>query len=206
MKHQACGLNGLWGIRNPYIWFSTWYWDVNIQAAFAGVFSSNRLDLGKVFSDGLRCYTDSASWFAEEHHRMSGISADYPYLFYYSTWPWCAMYLWFQYEYSKDVEYLRNDAYPIFLKICEFLLQVYKYDEEKGYYSVYPDISPEQGPLTHDTAITTATVKITIPCWQSARRLWRICVPTPFVRTPPMASDSRILRMHLQIFGFVIQV
>lgn len=159
MKHQACGLNGLWGIRNPYIWFSTWYWDVNIQAAFAGVFSSNRLDLGKVFSDGLLCYRESAEWHAQDWHHMTGISADYPYLNYYSTWPWCAMYLWFQYEYSQDVEYLRNDAYPLFLKICEFLVQLYQYDEEKGYYSVYPDISPEQGPLTHDTAITTATVK-----------------------------------------------
>ncbi len=159
MKHQACGLNGLWGIRNPYIWYSTWYWDVNIQAAFAGVFSSNRLDLGKVFSDGLKCYVDSAKWFAEEYHRMTGISADYPYHFYYSTWPWCAMYLWFQYEYSQDVDYLREDAYPIFLKICEFLVQLYRYDEEKGYCTIYPDISPEQGPLTHDTTITTASVK-----------------------------------------------
>ena len=51
MKHHACGLNGLWDVRHPSLWGSVWYWDVNIQAAFAGVFSSNRLELAKVFSD-----------------------------------------------------------------------------------------------------------------------------------------------------------
>ena len=159
MKHQACGLNGLWGIRNPYIWFSTWYWDVNIQAAFAGVFSSNRLELGKVFSDGLLSYRDLAKWYARALHHLPGCAADYPYPFYYSTWPWCAQYLWAQYEYSQDENYLRNDAYPLFLELAEFLVALFQYDEKTDTYFVYPDISPEQGPLAHNTTITIACAK-----------------------------------------------
>jgi len=159
MKHQACGLSGLWGIRNPYIWPSTWYWDVNIQAAFSGVFSSNRLDLGKVFSDGLLRYSENAEVFAEKYHHMSGCSADYPHHFYFCIWPWCAQYLWFQYEYSLDKEYLRNDAYPLFIKILEFFLQAFKYDKATDTFNIFPDISPEQGPLAHNTTITIASVK-----------------------------------------------
>ena len=159
MKHHACGLNGLWDIRHPNLWGSMWYWDVNIQAAFAGVFSSNRLNLGKVFSDGLLTYVSLAERFAHDVHDMKGAALDYPYHVYYSTWPWCAQYLWAQYEYSQDEEYLRNEAYPLFLKLCEFACELFKWDEKRGEYVVYPDISPEQGPLSHNTVITVASVK-----------------------------------------------
>lgn len=159
MKHHACGLNGLWDVKHPNLWGSMWYWDVNIQAAFAGVFSSNRLDLAKVFSDGLLSYVELAEKSAKDIHNAGGIAGDYPYTFYYSCWPWCAQYLWFLYEYSLDKEYLKNDAFPVFVKLSEFFLDIFKYDEERGYYSVYPDVSPEQGPLAHDTIITVACVK-----------------------------------------------
>ena len=126
MKHHSCGLNGLWDIRRPTLWGSMWYWDVNIQAAFAGVFSSNRLELAKVFSDGLLSYVGLAEKFAKDVHGLSGVATDYPYAFYYSCWSWCAQYLWFLYEYSLDEEYLRKEAYPLFLKLCEFTVGIFE--------------------------------------------------------------------------------
>ena len=159
MKHHACGLNGLWAVRHPNIWGSMWYWDVNIQAAFAGVFSSNRLELAKVFSDGLRSYQDLAEYNAKAVHGLSGVACDYPYNFYYCCWLWCAQYLWFLYEYSLDKAYLKNEAYPLFLKLCEFVLGLYEYDAATDTYNIYPDVSPEQGPLAHNTTITVACTK-----------------------------------------------
>lgn len=159
MKHHACGLNGLWDIRHPNLWGSMWYWDVNIQASFAGVFTGNRLELGKVFSDGLLSYVKLAEKYARDVHDMPGVALDYPYQNYYCVWPWCAQYLWWLYEYSLDEEYLRKDAYPLFLKLCEFSLALFQYDERTDTYQVYPDISPEQGPLAHNTTITVACVK-----------------------------------------------
>lgn len=159
MKHHACGLNGLWDIRHPNLWGSMWYWDVNIQAAFAGVFSSNRLELGKVFSDGLLSYVELAKRHAKDVHNAPGIAGDYPHAFYYCMWPWCAQYLWSLYEYSQDRDYLEKEAYPVFIGLCEFFCHIFQYDEARGYYSIYPDISPEQGPLAHDTTITVASVK-----------------------------------------------
>jgi len=159
MKHHACGLNGLWDIKHPNLWGSMWYWDVNIQASFAGVFTGNRLELAKVFSDGLRSYVTRAKRFAVTEHGRRGAAIDYPYTFYYSVWPWCAQYLWFLYEYSKDKDYLAKEAYPLFLELCEFCLEVFEWDNEMGYYRVYPDISPEQGPLAHDTTATVSSVK-----------------------------------------------
>jgi len=171
MKHHACGLNGLWDIRHPNLWGSRWYWDVNIQAAFAGVFSSNRLELGKVFSDGLLSYVELAERFAHDVHNLPGAGMDYPYPCYYSIWPWCAQYMWFQYEYSQDKEYLRKDAYPLFLKLCRFAVEVFRYDEKRGEYVVFPDISPEQGPLAHNTVITVASVKYLMKFTLEAARI-----------------------------------
>ncbi|MBR5314060.1 MAG: hypothetical protein IKU45_01455, partial [Clostridia bacterium] len=159
MVHQACGLNGLWDIKHPSLWGSFWEWDVNMQAAFADSFSSNRLDWANVFSDGLLKYIDLAAKFARDRHNFTGVAADYPAPFYYCIMPWCAQYLWYLYEYSLDTEYLRNDAYPMFLKIAENLAQVFEYDEATDTYNVYPDISPEQGPLAHNTTITVACTK-----------------------------------------------
>ena len=158
MKHHACGLNGLWAIRHPNLWGSMWYWDVNIQAAFAGVFSSNHLELGKVFSDGLLSYWELAKKYARNTHNLPGAAIDYPYFMYYSVFPWCAQYLWAYYEYTKDAAYLK-EVYPMFLDLCEFAVALFQWDEQRGCYTVYPDISPEQGPLSHNTVITVACVK-----------------------------------------------
>ena len=57
------------------------------------------------------------------------------------------------------MEYLRNDAYPLFKKLCQFALAIFQYDEKTGTYFIYPDISPEQGPFAHNTTITIASVK-----------------------------------------------
>lgn len=171
MKHHACGLNGLWDIRRPVLWRSVWYWDVNIQAAFAGVFSSNRLDLAKVFSDGLLSYQGLAEDFARDAYDLPGCAIDYPYQSYFCVWPWCAQYLWFLYEYSLDEDYLRQDAYPLFLKLCQFAVNLFQYDEATDRYHVYPDISPEQGPLAHDTTITVACVKYMLQFTLEAARI-----------------------------------
>lgn len=171
MKHHACGLNGLWAVKHPNLWGSMWYWDVNIQAAFAGVFSSNRLDLGGVFSDGLLSYRELMERYAQNQHGMSGYAADYPYYFYYCVVPWCAQYLWYQYEYSLDKAYLEKEAYPFFLKLSEFVTQIFEYDPADDTYHVYPDISPEQGPLAHDTTITVACCKYLLRITLEAARI-----------------------------------
>lgn len=189
MKHHACGLNGLWDIKHPNLWGSMWYWDVNIQASFAGVFTGNRLELAKVFSDGLLSYVKRAKSFAITEHGIGGTAIDYPYSFYYSVWPWCAQYLWFFYEYSQDKDYLKNEAYPLFLSLCEFCIGLFKWDETVGYYRVYPDISPEQGPLAHDTTATVASVKYLLKFTLEAAAILE--------DNSPLLSDIRKLYEHL---------
>ncbi|WCF10585.1 sugar phosphorylase [Paenibacillus thiaminolyticus] len=159
MAEQACGLNGLWDIKQPTKWGSMWYWDVNIQAAFWPLYTANHLEIAEAFHDGLLSYADEAERMAREFYGLDGIAGDYPHALYYSIWPWCAQFLWDYYRYSMDRKFLKEKAYPLFKRILRFCEGIVEADGESGTYTVFPDISPEQGPLTRNSVSTLSTVK-----------------------------------------------
>lgn len=156
---QASGLNGLWDIRQPTMWGSLWYWDVNIEASYWPVYTANHLELAEVFNDGFLSYVPEAERRAREYYGMRGCAMDYPHTFYNCMWPWCAQYLWWYYEYSGDRDFLRERAYPLFRSLALFIKDVMEWDPETGTWGFFPDVSPEQGPITRNSTITLATVK-----------------------------------------------
>lgn len=156
---QASGLNGLWDIRQPTMWGSLWYWDVNIEASYWPVYTANHLELAEVFNDGFLSYVPEAERRAREYYEMRGCAMDYPHTFYNCMWPWCAQYLWWYYEYSGDRDFLRERAYPLFRSLALFIEDVMEWDPETGTWGFFPDVSPEQGPITRNSTITLATVK-----------------------------------------------
>ncbi|MFC5452714.1 glycosyl hydrolase family 95 catalytic domain-containing protein [Paenibacillus aestuarii] len=159
MAEQSCGLNGLWDIRQPTKWGSMWYWDVNIQAAFWPLYTANHLEIAEAFNDGLLAYVQEAERMADQYYGLDGVAADYPHALYVSIWPWCAQFLWDYYRYSMDHEFLREKAYPVFKRIARFVEGYLRYDAEKGQYDVFPDISPEQGPLTRNSTCSLAAIR-----------------------------------------------
>ena len=156
-REQACGLNGLWDTRSPTIWGSMWYWDVNIQAAFWGVYGANHLELAQAFNDGFLAHTAKAEQRAAEVYGSSGYAIDYPHTFYNCIGPWCAQHLWQYYEYTGDLHFLREKAYPVFCSQLRFIEQRF-WNEETGKLCFFPDVSPEQGPVAQNSVITVACV------------------------------------------------
>ncbi|RKN82145.1 glycosyl hydrolase family 95 catalytic domain-containing protein [Paenibacillus ginsengarvi] len=159
MYEQACGLNGLWDIKQPTKWGSMWYWDVNIQAAFWPLYTANHLEVAEAFNDALLSYTAAAEAMAEQFYGLEGYAADYPHALYLSIWPWCAQFLWDYYRYSMDEAFLREKAYPLFKQLVRFFEGYLQYDAAQDRYDVFPDISPEQGPLTRNSVSTLATLR-----------------------------------------------
>lgn len=159
MYEQACGLNGLWDIKQPTKWGSMWYWDVNIQAAFWPLYTANHLDIAEAFQDALLSYTKEAERMAKEFYGLDGIAGDYPHALYFSIWPWCAQFLWDYYQYSMDQSFLREKAYPLFKSILRFFEGYLQADGDSGLYGLFPDISPEQGPLSRNSVSSLSTVK-----------------------------------------------
>lgn len=162
MYPDASGLNGLWDIKQPNIWGSSWYWDVNIQATYWPVYTANHLELSEVFIEGLLFYTWDMQRLAKEGYGAPGYAMDYPHMLYNSVLPWCAQWLWWHYEYGGDKTFLREKAYPFFKNLLKFIAHIIRWDEEQGAYYFYPEVSPEQGPLTRNATITLATVKYLI--------------------------------------------
>ena len=157
-SEQACGLSGLWDIRRPCMWGSMWYWDVNIQTAFYGSFASNHMEQVKVFCDAFLSYREEVFRFAERVYGEKGWALDYPHPLYNCIQPWCALFLWQYYAYTKDTEFLREKAYPAFREMLDFYRRITVLDES-GIRHIEYDICPEQGPVTKDSTITAAAVK-----------------------------------------------
>lgn len=159
IKRQACGLNGLWDIRPPTQWGSQWYWDVNIQMAFWPIYTTNHLELGEAFYDGLLSYVAEAVLRAKSFYNMRGIASDYPFPHYLCIWPWCAQYFWNHYRHSGDIVFLREKAYPLFRGLVDFFDDYLTDEPGSGRKILFPDVSPEQGPMTQNATITVACVR-----------------------------------------------
>ncbi|MCK9212779.1 MAG: hypothetical protein M0P61_18285, partial [Ignavibacteriaceae bacterium] len=171
LYEQACGLNGLWDIKAPTQWGSSFYWDVNIQQSYWPVFTANHLELGESFQKALLSYVEQAKKRAKSFFNLEGIAADFPYDFYFNIWPWCAQYLWWHYEYSGDKDFLRQKAYPLFKDILRFFYGFVRYDDQTGQVVIFPDVSPEQGPLTPNSTILIACLKFLLKFSIAANRI-----------------------------------
>ena len=155
---QASGLHALWDIRKPTQWQSAWYWDVNIQASYWPFFAANHLDLAKVFCEGFFAHTEDIAVYTREFCKGPGLAIDYPHPFYNCIGPWCCQFLWWYYSYTNDLDFLKR-AYPVFLAEIQYAESVLEWYEASQSFFIFPDISPEQGPITRNSTITIACLK-----------------------------------------------
>lgn len=157
-KAQAAGLNGLWDIRNPNGWGSSWFWDVNIQETYWSCYTANHPELAQPFYTGLREYVPAARRWAREFYKMRGIAADFPFPFFHCVWPWCCQLLWWGYRYSMDEAFLRDTAYPVMREVLFFFEDFLRRDAQ-GRLTAFPSVSPEQGPLGTNPTILLGALR-----------------------------------------------
>lgn len=155
---HACGLSGLWDIRRPNMWGSMWYWDVNIESAFWGAGTAGHPELLKLFCDGYLAYEQDIREYTRKVYGKAGWALDYPHPLYHCIQPWCAQFLWEYFQYSQDMRFLEEKAYPVFLEQIRFFKEISRKDEYGIRHMDY-DISPEQGPVTKDSVITIACIR-----------------------------------------------
>ncbi len=155
---QSWGLSGLWDIRKPNMWGSMWYWDANIQSSFWGTCSAAHPELLKLFCDGYLSYEQDIRLYTREVYGRDGWALDYPHTLYHCIQPWCAQFLWLYYQYTGDLLFLEQKAYPVFRSQVNFFRFLARQDEQ-GIWHIPYDISPEQGPVTCDSVITISCIK-----------------------------------------------
>lgn len=160
-------LQGVWNAKNDPPWNCDYHFDVNIQMNYWPTYSTNmaecalplvdyidslrepgRLSAGaynSIVSDEenpengfvIQPINNPFGWTAPGHQTYWGWAP--------GCGAWVIQNVWDYYDYTRDVDYLREKIYPIMKEQAKFWQQSLIYDEESDRMVDIPSISPEQG-------------------------------------------------------------
>jgi len=71
---------------------------------------------------------------------------------------WLATHLWDYYDYTRDVKFLRETAYPL-IKGCALFCEDFLWRKPDGTLTAAPSTSPEHGPVDEGTTFTHAVIR-----------------------------------------------
>lgn len=136
-------------------------WNMNIQRFTSPVFVANHLEWVQSYSKFLKKNEDQFKFLAESLFGLEGIYIEFISLptvpkensYVNNKWGrslatlgWCLQPLWFYYEYTKDKEWLRTEAYPMLRQAANFYAAYMdKYQKENGG-DIYPSMQMIEGP------------------------------------------------------------
>ncbi len=84
---------------------------------------------------------------------------------------WLATHLWDYYDYTRDVKFLRTEAYPL-MKGCALFCEDFLWRKPNGTLTAAPSTSPEHGPIDEGTTFTHAVIReILLDCIDAAEVL-----------------------------------
>ena len=210
------GLQGVWIKENVPAWNGDYHANINIQSDYWGLLGGNRLDLMepyfRLYTEMLpQCRKDTAEYFRMrgarlphagdvDGHELCGNSwfvlAVHP-----SVTGWLAQLFWQYYQYTGDLEFLREVAYLVISDAAAFYTDYVQWDETAGCYVIEPSISfeafcPEWKALgtnsNYDVAIFRMTFQMAIEAAETlgdsgplpAEWKERLEKLTPFPKTP----------------------
>ena len=164
---QAANLQGVWNDKRDAPWDSKYtininaqmnYWPAevtNIAETAEPLFSMIK-DLSETGAITARQMYDCGGWMA--HHntdiwRIAGPVDGATWGMYPSGGAWLATHLWEHYQFSQDVDFLR-EWYPILKGAADFYLDYLQPLPGTNYLVVVPSVSPEHGPMGKRTTVT----------------------------------------------------
>jgi alpha-L-fucosidase 2 len=149
-------LQGIWNNSNAPSWECDIHSNINVQMNYWQAENTNLSECHLPFINYVRteAMKDSGSWqkvAASERNRGWAIKTQSN-IFGYTDWninrpanAWYCMHLWQHYLYTNDIAYLRNEAFPVMKKACEYWFDRLK--EDSCNRLIAPnEWSPEHGP------------------------------------------------------------
>ena len=189
---QATNLQGIWNHKLTPPWNCNYTTNINTEMNYWPTLAANLAECNlplvkfvqelreagtntaKVYYDapGFVCHHNSDLWRYTEPsgNQVEGSTR-------YGLWPfagaWLARHLFEHYEYTDDVEFLKNTAYPV-LKDAALFLEALLTENEAGELVVCPSTSPENGYFYNEKIITAA--KNATMATSIVRDLFEICI------------------------------
>ncbi len=159
------GLFANWSYRNiGTAWHGDYHMNYNTQQPFWVAFASNHLELHEPYVELVEFLTPLSRSWARDYYGLPG--AYYPHSAYPTRmtvmpypvpdwgWeicetPWTVQSLWWQYAYSRDIDFLRTRAFAPIKAAVEFLVAYVGRPEARGErwgddrYHIFPTVPPE---------------------------------------------------------------
>ena len=167
-------LQGLWLANSDAPWHADYHNNINIQMNYWPVMQGGLQECAKPFVDYVRTlvkpgavtardYFGARGWTASISANPFGFTAplrdrDMSWNLSPVAGPWLAAQVYDIYTFSRDKEWLRNEAYPV-IKGAALFCQDFLWRKPNGNYTVAPSTSPEHGIVDDGVTFCQAVVR-----------------------------------------------
>jgi len=180
-------LQGIWHNNVDGPWRVDYHNNINLQMNYWPALSTNLAECAEPLTDFIRllekpgertakAYWGARGWAAGISANIFGFTAplegaDMSWNYNPMAASWLATHLWEYYDYTRDVDFLRNTAYPL-MKGCALFCEDFLWRKPDGTLTAAPSTSPEHGPVDEGTTFTHAVIReILLDCIDAAKVL-----------------------------------
>ena len=167
-------LQGIWanGLDGP--WHVDYHNNINLQMNYWPACSTGLSECVEPLIDFIRtlqkpgertakAYFGARGWTASISGNIFGFTTplrdqDMSWNFNPMAGPWLATHLWEYYDYTRDMKFLRETAYPLIRESAIFAAD-YLWHKPDGSYTAAPSTSPEHGPIDQGATFVHAVIR-----------------------------------------------
>lgn len=179
-------LQGIWANQVDGPWHVDYHNNINLQMNYWPACSTGLSECVWPLIDFIRtlqkpgertakAYFGARGWTASISGNIFGFTTplrdeDMSWNFNPMAGPWLATHLWEYYDYTRDLKFLRETAYPLIRESALFTVD-YLWHRPDGSYTAAPSTSPEHGPIDQGATFVHAVVRDILGAAIEASRL-----------------------------------
>lgn len=171
---MPANLQGMWHNNVDGAWRIDYHNNINLQMNYWPVSATNMNECARPLIDYIKslvkpgeatakAYYDARGWTASISSNIYGFTA--PFSSEDMSWnlnpvagPWLATHLWEYYDYTRDLNFLKDEAYDIIKSSANFAVD-YLWKKPDGTYTAAPSTSPEHGPIDQGATYNHAVIR-----------------------------------------------
>ena len=167
-------LQGIWANQVDGPWHVDYHNNINLQMNYWPACSTGLSECVEPLIDFIRtlqkpgertakAYFGARGWTASISGNIFGFTTplrdqDMSWNFNPMAGPWLATHLWEYYDYTRDMKFLRETAYPLIRESAIFAAD-YLWHKPDGSYTAAPSTSPEHGPIDQGATFVHAVIR-----------------------------------------------
>ena len=167
-------LQGIWANQVDGPWHVDYHNNINLQMNYWPACSTGLSECVEPLIDFIRtlqkpgertakAYFGARGWTASISGNIFGFTTplrdqDMSWNFNPMAGPWLATHLWEYYDYTRDMKFLRETAYPLIRESAIFAAD-YLWHKPNGTYTAAPSTSPEHGPIDQGATFVHAVIR-----------------------------------------------